>query len=444
MEIKQFYDVSLAHASYAVLSGNEIAVIDPARDPQQYFDFAKVNNAVITAVIETHPHADFVSSHLEISNKTGAGIYVSRLLQPLYKFIPFDEGDELKIGNIFLIPLNTPGHSPDSISVIIRDENGKDYAVASGDTLFVGDVGRPDLREKAGAINKTRTELAKMMYHTINEKLLKLSEEVLVYPAHGAGSLCGKATSTETYSTIGNEKMNNYALQPMSEDVFVNELLKDQSYIPKYFGYDVELNRKGAPDFEESVKNVPMINSYDEIENGYLIIDTRSYSDFAESHYKGAINLGKDRQFETWLGSIVSPDEKFYMISDNEENLDIYIKRAAKIGYELIIKAAMVHKDSDKLVKSEVLDLNEFKNNPEKFTIIDVRNKSEIDSRKIFPDTLFIPLYEMRERIEEIPADKPIVLHCSAGYRSAVAASIVQDFFRQKVYNLGDSVKNFF
>jgi len=443
MEIKQFYDKSLAHASYAILSENEIALIDPARDPGIYFDFADDNNAEIKAIIETHPHADFVSSHLEISKKTGAPIYISKLVNALYDHITFDEGDELSLGIIKLFPINTPGHSPDSISIIIKDKDGKDHAIATGDTLFVGDVGRPDLRESAGSINKTKDELARMMYNTINEKLLTLNDDVLVYPAHGAGSLCGKSTSTENSSTIGKERKSNYALQPMSEDKFVDELLNEQSYIPKYFGYDVELNRKGAPDFEESVNNVKIISSYNDIEDGHIIIDTRSKEDFENGHYPGAVNLREDTKFETYLGTVVSPDEKFYLISDSKEKLDTLIRRCAKIGYELIIEGALVHEEIEDSVKVEKLDLNDFKENLSEFTIVDVRNLSERNSEKIFEDSIHIPLNEIRERYNEIPSDKPVVVHCAAGYRSAAASSILRDKLDTRVFDLSDEIKNF-
>lgn len=443
MEIKQFYDKNLAHASYAIVSGNEIALIDPARDPRQYYDFAKEKNANIVAVIETHPHADFVSSHAEISKKTGAKIYVSKLLNPFYDFVPFDEGDKLKLGNVELIAMNTPGHSPDSICVLVKDENGKEAAVATGDTLFVEDVGRPDLRESAGSINKTKDELARMMYNTINNVLLKLPDDTIVYPAHGAGSLCGKSTSKETFTTIGKEKARNYALQPMSENDFVNVLLKDQPFVPKYFGYDVELNRKGAPEFEESVGKVERIKSYDEIEKDSVVIDARKKTDFIEGHYKGAINIIDDSKFETWLGSIVSPLEKYYIVSDSESNLDIMIRRAAKIGYELNIKGALVHNEAPALEKSGRLDLEDFKKTPEEFNILDVRNKSEVDKKKIFKNSLWIPLNEVRERYKEIPVDKPLVVHCAGGSRSAAASSILEDVLNTKVFDLGNDIKLF-
>ncbi len=443
MEIKQFYDKNLAHASYAILSEDEIALVDPARDPQPYYDFAREKNAKIVAVIETHPHADFVSSHLEISKTTGADIYVSRMLNPFYKFIPFDEGDELRLGKILLLPINTPGHSPDSISILIKDEDQKDYALATGDTLFVGDVGRPDLRESAGSINKKKEELARMMYKTINDKLLKLPDSTIVYPAHGAGSLCGKATSEDTFSTIGRERKENYALQKMSEDEFVDELLKDQSFIPEYFGYDVELNRKGAPDFEESIRNVKKINSYDEIENGSVVVDARSGADFQKGHYKGSINVVPDSKFETWLGTLVSPDETFYLVSGSEESLDKLIRRSAKIGYEINIKAGLVHKDAPGLERSETFDIKDFKNNLSRYTILDVRNKSEVEERKVFKDSISIPLNELRERYKEIPRDKPVVVHCAGGGRSAAASSLLENLLDVNIYDMRDDVKLF-
>lgn len=443
MELKQFYDENLAHASYAVLSEGQIALIDPARDPQQYFDFAKDNNAKIVAIIETHPHADFVSSHAEISRKTGAPIYVSRLLKPDYSYISFDEGDELTLGKIKLVPINTPGHSPDSICIIIKDEDGKDYAIATGDTLFVGDVGRPDLREKAGAINKTKEELAGMMYNSINEKLRKLPDSTLVYPAHGAGSLCGKSTSKENFTTIGKEKKDNYAFQITSRDNFIKALLSEQSYIPKYFAYDVELNRKGAPDFSESIKNVARLNSYDEIRSGYPVIDAREKNKFAAGHFKGAINLREDKKFETWLGSIISPDEKFYLVADSDEDTDRLIRRIARIGYESKLLGALTHKDNGKLEKSEKTDIEYFRNNQDKFTIVDVRNKSEVESKKIFSNAIPIPLHEIRERYKEIPTDKPVMIHCAAGFRSAAASSILENLIDTKVYDLSDSITEF-
>jgi len=443
MEIKQFYDINLAHASYAVLCDNKIALIDPARDPEQYYDFAKENNAEIIAVIETHPHADFVSSHLEISDKTGAKIYISKLVNPEYDFVPFDEGDELKIGKATLTAINTPGHSPDSISILIKDEEGIDQAIATGDTLFVGDVGRPDLRETAGSINKSREELASMMYNTINEKLKNLPESLIVYPAHGAGSLCGKSTNTDTYSTIGRELKENYALQPMSEEKFVNELLKDQSYIPKYFGYNVELNRNGAPDFKDSINKVRRLKSYEDIEKGFTVVDTRNENEFKAGHLLNAINIPEDKRFETYLGTIISPDEKFYVVSGSEEDSERIIRRAAKIGYELNIKGTIVYEENSESVKSPETDLEKFNQNKDQYTILDVRNNTERKENCIFDESYFIPFNELRDRIDEIPKGKPVMVHCAAGLRSAISSSILENSINEKVYDLSENIKKF-
>jgi glyoxylase-like metal-dependent hydrolase (beta-lactamase superfamily II) len=334
MEIKQFYDETLAHASYAVLSEGEIALVDPARDPQPYYDFAKEKNGHIVAVIETHPHADFVSSHLQIHKETAATIYVSKLLGADYNHITFDTGDVLKLGSITLRALNTPGHSPDSISIVATDEKGKDHAVFTGDTLFIGDVGRPDLREKAGNITAKREKLARDMYKSTRDILMPLNGEVMIYPAHGAGSLCGKALSKETFSTLGQQLKENYALQEMTEDEFVDVLLEDQPYIPKYFGFNVGVNKAGADDYEDNVKIVPRLDPEEELEKGALIIDTRSRKMFNEGHVPGAINIIEDGKFETWLGSIIGPDERFYLIAESDKSIDSVIRRTAKIGYE--------------------------------------------------------------------------------------------------------------
>ena len=281
MEIKQFEDKNLAHFSYAIISGKEIALIDPARDPQPYYELAKQHNAKITTVIETHPHADFVSSHLEIHKTTGATIYTSVLTGAEYPHQTFDEDDTIVLGAITLTALNTPGHSPDSISIIARDAEGKAQAVFTGDTLFIGDCGRPDLRENAGAITATRSELAKQMYHSLRKKLMPLPNDVLVYPAHGAGSLCGKGLSDQKTSTIGEEKLSNWSLKHLSEEEFIKELLADQPFIPKYFTYEVGLNKKGADSFAKSIMNIPVrepvtcMNCAKSLDNDIIIIDTR-------------------------------------------------------------------------------------------------------------------------------------------------------------------------
>ncbi len=449
MEIKQFEDKNLAHYSYAIYSEGEIALIDPARNPQAYYDFAKEKNAKIIAVIETHPHADFVSSHLEISKETGATIFVSALLGAEYAHEAFDEGKSISIGNIKLKALNTPGHSPDSISIVAVNEAGKDEAVFTGDTLFIGDCGRPDLRENAGNITATRSELAKQMYHSLRQKMITLNNDVLVYPAHGAGSLCGKGLSAANVSTIGDEKKNNWSLQTMSEEEFVGKLLSDQPFIPHYFTFDVALNKKGAEDFNTAVGKVirrePITCSScaKALKDDLLVIDTRPHLQFKKSHLKGAINLMNDTKFETWLGSIVQPNEAFYLIAENEEILNELIERAAKIGYEQNIAMAFVSSYGNSAV--ELFNSENLSNRLDDFTILDIRNESEVKTKKTFANSINIPLYELRERVNEIPTNKAILIHCAGGYRSAAGTSIVKGILEDKVkvYDLSEDVVRF-
>ncbi|HVT86202.1 MAG TPA: MBL fold metallo-hydrolase [Chitinophagaceae bacterium] len=445
MQIKQFEDKNLSHYSYAILSNHEVALIDPARDPQPYYDFAAQHHARIVAVIETHPHADFVSSHLEIAHHTGASIYVSKLLGAEYPHQSFDEGDAILLGHITLKALNTPGHSPDSISIVALDESEKEKAVFTGDTLFIGDCGRPDLREKAGAITAARSELARQMYHSLREKLLKLPDEVEVYPAHGAGSLCGKGLSEQNRSTIGAEKISNWSLQEMSEELFVQKLLEGQPYVPKYFPFNVGINKKGAEDFSKSILKIKKINAsaVEKIDPSVTVIDTRPQAAFKKGHLKNAINLMRDRSFETWLGSIVNSGEPFYLIAENEERLDQLIARIAKIGYEQQIKLGI--SGDIGTTTMEYFDSEELKKDHHAFTILDIRNPAEVEDKKIFQNSINIPLYELRDRIGEIPNNKPIVVHCAAGFRSAAGSSIVHSKFDGvvKVYDLSDAVKNF-
>ncbi|MGB4776032.1 MAG: rhodanese-like domain-containing protein [Daejeonella sp.] len=424
MLVEQFYDKGLAQGSYAIISSQDMIIIDPGRNPQPYFDFAAKHSARIIGVIETHPHADFVSSHLEIHHKTGAIIYVSKLVGANYPHTPFDEGDVIQLGEIKLKAMNTPGHSPDSICILLVDEAGKEYALFSGDTLFVGDVGRPDLRENVGNLTAKKEELAKAMYHTTREKLMKLPENVLVYPAHGPGSLCGKNMSPDLYSTIGKELRENYALQLMDEMDFVKKLTEDQPFVPKYFGYNVDLNKKGAESFEDSVSAVPRLNNNAELNKSIVVIDTRPEDKFKSGHLKGSINLQDGGKFETWLGSILFPGEPFYLIADNTIALETVIRKSAKIGYEKQITGALLT-PSILTETTPVLDVNQFNSNPENYTIVDIRNESEVKNGKIFNKALTIPLPELRERVKEIPTAKPIIIHCAAGYRSAIGASIV-------------------
>lgn len=444
MKIEQFEDKGLAHFSYAILSecAREIVLIDPARDPQPYYDYAQAHDARIVSVIETHPHADFVSSHLEIARTTGAVIRVSKLLGADYAHEAFDEGQEFTIGKLTFRALNTPGHSPDSISIVLRRE-GKDVAVFTGDTLFVGDVGRPDLREKAGNQTAKREELAKHMYHSLRDKLMTLAGDVLVYPAHGAGSLCGKALSGANSSTIADEKFGNPMLRALSEKDFIKELLADQPFIPKYFGYDVALNKAGAPAYAPSVAQVARLAADSPLAAGALVVDTRPEAEFKKGHITGALNIQQGGKFETWLGSIIGPEERFYLVAADAATLEDVIRKTAKIGYEALCAGGMVGTPATDATMPQ-LDVAQFREHPGRYTIVDIRNATEQRDEPIFAGALNIPLPELRERTKEIPTDKPVVVHCAGGYRSAAGASIVADALPgTEVLDLGEAVKSF-
>ena len=446
MEIKQFQDKNLAHYSYAIESNGEVALIDPSRNPQPYYDFAKEHHAKITTIIETHPHADFVSSHLEIHKATGATIYVSELLGAEYPHQTFDD-DAIILGHITLKALDTPGHSPDSINILLIDENDKERTIFSGDTLFIGDCGRPDLREQAGSIKMTRKDLAKKMYHSLRDKYIPLPDDVMLYPAHGAGSLCGKGLSQQNTSNMGAEKLSNWSLQQMSEDEFVQQLLADQPFVPKYFPYEVGVNKKGAENFAESISKVEKIKAenveVEKLNPSIVIIDSRSQQQFNNGHLKNAINLMRDNSFETWLGSIVAPGEEFYLVAENEIVLNELIARIAKIGYEGQIKLAIAG-DIGNAVSAN-FDNEELREHEDAFTIVDIRNPSEVKTKKIFEHSIQIPLYELRERSNEIPLNKPIVVHCEAGFRSAAGSSIIKSKVNgtAQVFDLSEAVKTF-
>ena len=450
MHIKQFEDKNLAHYSYAIMSDFEkkIVLIDPARNPKQYFDYAKQNGAQITGIIETHPHADFVSGHLELHETTGATIYTSRLLHALYPHQTFDEGQYIQLGKIKLSAINTPGHSPDSISIVL-EHDGRRKAVFTGDTLFIGDCGRPDLRPNAGDAQVAATKLAKQMYHSLRDKLMPLNDDVIVYPAHGEGTLCGKALSNASSSTIGEEKKTNWSLKEQTEEEFVKELLNEQPFVPAYFSFNVELNKEGASSFEKGTNSVkigePVTNKNiaNRLNKDLWIIDVRDEKEYKRGHMAHSINLMQEEKFETWLGSIIKPNEHFYIAGSDEKSLKEMIERAAAIGYEAQVEEAFVLKYSE--VIQEQIDLKKFKERKDDYTIIDVRNTLEVKENKIFENSLVFPLGKLRDKIDKIPTDKPIVVHCASGFRSAAASSFLQSKLNSKVkvFDLGEAIKDF-
>lgn len=441
MKIKQFEYKPLAHYSYAIVSNGEMAVIDPERDPKEYYAFAKANDAKIIAVIETHPHADFVSSHLEIMKETGATIYNSEKLGADYPHTCFDDGNSIKLGNAELKALNTPGHSPDSITIVATE--GNDTALFTGDTLFIGDVGRPDLREKAGNMKAKREELAGMMYDTVTTKFNDFPDDAVVYPAHGAGSLCGKNLSDAASSTLGDERSGNWAFKKQSKEDFMATILDGQPFIPSYFGFNVDINKTGAESLEPAINRVPFKK---EATATGLIVDMRDEATFKKGHLSGSINIqavSENAKFETWLGAIIEPEEAFTLVIDSENSKEYMLNRVAKIGYEKQLKE-IITLSNENLIKTEALDLKDFKANPDNYTIIDIRNTGELEEETFFESAKSHPLNELRDSASSIPTTKPIVVHCAGGYRSAAGSSILERQLQGAVvYDLSEAINDF-
>ena len=448
MKAKQFYDKALAHGSYAIVSDGQVALVDPGRDPQPYLDFAQEHRGKIVAVFETHPHADFTSSHREFYQKYGATIYINSQAGVSYPHRTLDDGDEVTIGNVTMRALFTPGHSLDHNAYLLLDERGHPHSVYTGDSLFVGDVGRPDLREGVGNLRSQREDLARQMYHTVHDVFKKLADHVVVYPAHGAGSLCGKNMGPETSSTIGKEREQNWAFNVEDEDQFVKTLLENPPFIPQYFPYDVELNREGLPPLEDSLRGIPSLRADEPRAAGFLVagipvVDVRSETLFKQGHPEKAINLQEGEKFETWLGALIAPNEPFYLVAEDEAQRDRVVRRAAKIGYETHIKGTLVPPFRFQ-ERSQPLDREHFEEHPEDYTIVDVRNASETEGNRLFDHAINIPLPELAGRVSEVPIDKPVVVHCAGGYRSAAGSSILEGALPEtKVYDLSETVKNF-
>ncbi|HEA29526.1 MAG TPA: MBL fold metallo-hydrolase [Leeuwenhoekiella sp.] len=444
MKIKQFEDKALSHFSYVIISQGKMAVVDPERDPAKYYAFAEANQAKITTIFETHPHADFISAHVQMHKETGATIYTSKRVGADYPHLGFDDGDFFSMGEVVFKAINTPGHSPDSITIIAQ-ENDK-TVLFTGDTLFIGDVGRPDLRESNGNKKATRIELAKQMYHSIQQKLNDLPDDALIYPAHGAGSLCGKGMSDASSSTLGNERQGNWAFQKQTEKEFINTLLDAQPFIPHYFGHDVDMNKAGAANLQQAIAQIPFTLHVEQLDPGVLVIDTRDEAAFKKNHLPKSINIMATKpsvKFETWLGSIVRPEEPFYLVAKTVEDLKKTLQRVAKIGYERQVLGLLTLAENIQ-VQEDSLNLQDFKTDTSAYTIVDIRNTSETEKGTFFKNALTIPLPELRERANEIPTQKPIVVHCAGGYRSAAGSSIVANHIDQvPVYDLGDAVKEF-
>jgi glyoxylase-like metal-dependent hydrolase (beta-lactamase superfamily II)/rhodanese-related sulfurtransferase len=440
MFFKQFYLGCLAHASYLIGSGGEAAVIDPQRDVDQYLDEAAAQNLRIKYIIETHLHADFISGHHELAARTGAEIVFGEKAGAAISHRAVKDGDELSVGQVRLRILETPGHTPESICILVtstEDPDGDDRAAArllTGDTLFIGDVGRPDL---AGGKGYTPQMMAAMMYDSLHEKILELDDAVEVYPAHGAGSMCGKNLSTETSSTIGQQRKFNYALQPMTKDQFVSMMTTDLPEAPAYFSKDAEINRSGAKALDHLAK--PQAMSADAVreasQHGCVVLDVRAAAEFGAGHVPGSLNIGLGGQFASWAGSLIPMTAPIVIVANSEEQVDEARIRLARVGLEGINgylgggvegwrAAGFEIARIPQITVAELKDLLESK--PE-LQLIDVRRPAEYAGGHA-PRAITAPLAKFRESFPalNLNPDVPSAIICAGGYRSSAATSIAQ------------------
>jgi glyoxylase-like metal-dependent hydrolase (beta-lactamase superfamily II) len=437
MIVKQYYLGCLAHASYLIADqdSGEAAVVDPQRDVQEYLADAEELGCRIGHVVLTHFHADFVAGHLELRDRTGAAIHLGARGTAEYPFMPLADGAEVRLGRVRLVALETPGHSPESISLLVYDPEHSDerpYAVLTGDTLFIGDVGRPDLRASLGW---SAEELASMLYDSLHEKLAPLPDDTLVYPAHGAGSLCGKNLSTDTVSTIGIQRRYNYALQPMSRARFIDLVITDQPDTPAYFTYDAVLNTRERPTLDEELERELQPMSLQEVlelaERGAQLLDTRDAADFEGAHLRGAVNIGLGGSYATWCGTILDRERGVVVIAEPGREIEA-ATRLGRIGFDTIaghLAGGMQALDEapELIERSERVTaafLAEQLSSPTPPLVIDVRTSREWEEGHI-DGAMSLPLSQLRDRIATLPNDRALVVHCAGGYRSAIAASLL-------------------
>jgi hydroxyacylglutathione hydrolase len=436
MYFKQFYLGCLAHASYLIGSEGKAAAVDPQRDVDQYIEEAEAHGLKINYVIETHLHADFVSGHRELAARTGAEIVFGEKAGATFPHRAVKDGDEIRMGQIILRILETPGHTPESICVLVIDTEVSEQPqkVLTGDTLFIGDIGRPDL---AGAKGYTPQIMAEMMYHSLHEKLLKLADNVEVYPAHGAGSMCGRNMSQETSSTIGEQKKFNYALKPMLKDEFVRMMTLDLPEAPTYFTRDAEINRTGAQPLEALAR--PDVLTPQQVSQlatqGLVILDVRGAAEFGAAHVPSAINIGLGGQFAMWAGCLIPMTAPIVIVAESEEKVDEAVMRLARVGIESVkgyLSGGMYAWLEGRLEVATVPqitvdDLEDLIRKQDNLQILDVRRPPEYESGHV-PRAVTAPLSKLRERIPALGFDpsKTTAIICAGGYRSSAATSILQ------------------
>jgi glyoxylase-like metal-dependent hydrolase (beta-lactamase superfamily II)/rhodanese-related sulfurtransferase len=438
MILKQFYLNCLAHASYLIgdESSGIAAVVDPQRDVDGYLDFAAEHGLRVAHVFLTHFHADFLAGHLELRDRVGATIYLGSAARAEYAFHPLRDHESVEFGRVRMTALETPGHTPESISLLVYDLEESataPKAVLTGDTLFVGDVGRPDLR---AALGWSAADLGALLYTSLRDKLLPLPDSSLVYPAHGAGSLCGKAISRETVSTIGEQRRSNYALQPMSRERFIDLVTADQPDAPSYFTYDAVLNSRERPTLDQALARELRPMTIDELlaeqTRGAQVLDTRESAAFAAAHLAGSLNIGLIGQYATWAGTVLSRDAPIVLVADPGTEMESAL-RLGRIGFDHVVGflaggLASADAGTARIMTTERVGADVAASRLASAAppvLLDLRTAVE-RSQKYIEGSTHIPLNHLADRLSEIPSGRPVLLHCAGGYRSSIGASLLQ------------------
>ena len=436
MKIEQIYTGCLAQGAYYITSNGEAAIIDPLRETQPYTDRLEKDGVKLKYIFETHFHADFVSGHLDLSKKTGASIVYGPNAKPDFEFISAKDNEVFEIGDIKIKVLHTPGHTMESTTFLLIDADGNDHAIFSGDTLFLGDVGRPDLAQKAASM--TQEQLAGLLFHSLRDKIMPLADDVIVYPAHGAGSACGKNMSKETVGTIGDQKATNYALRAtMTEEEFIKEVTDGLLPPPAYFGMNVAMNKSGIESFE-TVFNQGMkaikATEFEVVaeETGALILDTRNNGDFAKGYIPQSINIGINGDFAPWVGALIGDVKQPILLVTDLGLEEETVTRLTRVGFDNLIghlengfqawaDAGLVVDTINRITAEQFA--NEVKIGESK--VIDVRKESEYQAEHV-EDAYSRPLAAINEWVKDINPDEHFFMHCAGGYRSMMAASILQ------------------
>ena len=434
MKIEQIYTGCLAQGAYFIESEGQVAIIDPLRETDPYIEMAKKNNAEIKFILETHFHADFVSGHVDLANKTGATIVFGPNAVTEYDIHSAVDGELLKLGKLTIKVLHTPGHTLESTCYLLSDENGKDIAIFTGDTLFIGDVGRPDLAVKS---NITMEDLAGMLYESLHNKILPLADDVIVYPAHGAGSACGKNLSSETFATLGNQKQFNYALQAMSKDEFISKVTEGLATPPQYFPENVMMNKKGYSSIDDvltqGLKALSPAEFEAEKSKGTLVLDVRDAQSFAKGFVPGSLNIGLRGSFAPWVGALVTNIRRPILLVVSEGDEREAVIRLARVGYDNVVgflKGGVENwKNEGKTIEVissiSAAELENIANADSHIQILDVRNVGEFLSEHL-QNAQNYPLGDLTSLMDSLDTNSTYYIHCAGGYRSMVAASLLR------------------